>query len=146
MIRKCLRVYFWFICMLIAVYTIFYFDDGVPLEFLDYVDWVFTLISLSGVYAYCYSKPFLSIMFWKVFLVLLIIWDLFFVSSAFTEDTEVYSGEFGLTVIVIVVFACLYIFLLVPSYIALYLLPKEFENDDSYKMEAKLLFIKWRGV
>ena len=134
MLRTLLTVYFWAICLLIITVTFLDFDDGIPMKLSDYIDWIFSIVSLSGVYAYCYSKPFLTAMFWKVFLRGLIVWDMLFVSNTFSDDPSIFSAENGFVVLVIIVL--LYIILLVPTYVALYLLPKEFERKQSYVMKA----------
>ena len=134
MLRTLLRIYFWAICLLIITLTIIDFDDGIPMEWKDYVDWIFSIISLSGVYAYCYSKPFLTAVFWRVFLPILMAWDLFFVMTSSTEDPSIFSTDDGFIILSIIVF--IYIVLLAPSYIALYLLPKEFERNESFVMKA----------
>ena len=134
MLRQFLKVYFFFICVLILTFTFADVDDGSPNELLDYIDWIFTLITLSGVFAYCFLKPFLTPKFWQVYLPVLIVWDLFFMSKTFIDDPNLLSEElsFGALIVLILSVICL----LLPGYIALYLLPKEFETKDTFEMEA----------
>mgnify|MGYP000159151424 CR=1 FL=1 len=134
MIRTFLKAYFWFVCLLIIVFTFFYSGDDEPYGLFDYLDWVFTLITLSGVFAYCYLKRWLTAKFWRTYLPVLIGWDVFFVSKTFIEDPIVLSEELGL--VVFIIWLLFVVCLLLPSYIALYLLPKEFETNDDFEMEA----------
>jgi len=83
---------------------------------VDYIDYIFSIIALSGVYGYCYGKKILSEIFWKSYLPFIVIWDLFIAYSAIQSNQEIVSCPIYLYLYII-----LHIVFLLPEYIGLYL-------------------------
>ena len=79
-------------------------------------------------------ETFLKPEFWRNYLRVVVVWDIYFIATSLTEDTSIYAEEFGLVAVVMV--AIFYLLLVVPAYIALYLLAKNFDKEGSFEMKA----------
>ena len=101
--------------ILFPIILAFEITDDEPSDILDFMDYIFWLITLFGVLGYCYKINILTKTFWKSYLPFMIIWDLFIVFRDVLSDPELQDPYFY---IFLVVFGLLFIF---PGYIGVYL-------------------------
>lgn len=113
------KIYFWIllILLLIAYSAILMAMPSV----WDFIDPIFSLIALAGVFAYGYKKKLFSANFWRIWLLVIISWDLTYnilltdylgvaqQLRSITEEETFYEELFSWV-------------LIIPEYIALYLL------------------------
>jgi hypothetical protein len=111
-------IYFWAYAILLGTaYYILYFE-GSPV-FWDYVDFPISAIAMAGVFCFAYKIKFLSLSFWKVWLFVIISWDLTY-NILFTkilgvaQETEKDSSGLLLTIaiwlLVLLKYAALYFY------------------------------------
>ncbi|HQS60035.1 MAG: hypothetical protein B7Y56_15980 [Gallionellales bacterium 35-53-114] len=118
------KIYFWFLSILLSIgYAVLF---GVtPMSALpniwDYLDLIFSSISLAGVFAYSYKKRLLSARFWKFWLVAFLLWDITYnlIISHYLGLAQQLGPEHGVTTFNEMLFAWLFF---IPKYVALYLL------------------------
>jgi hypothetical protein len=67
------KIYFWVIlALLVAAYAI----DPTYFNFFDYLDIPVSFISVAGLFGYAYKKRIVHYDFWKIWLIVLIGWDI----------------------------------------------------------------------
>lgn len=94
---------------------IFEITDSKPSGILDYLDYMFWATALLGVFGYCYEKKIANKKFWKVYLPVVVIWDLFIGNRDIQNYPEL-SGTIYLFFATIIIFI-----IILPEYIGLYL-------------------------
>jgi hypothetical protein len=113
-------------CLLALIFIFVVAGELEPPELIDYVDWAFTFLVMSGVFAFCYSKRFFGANFWKCLIPVVILWDFYFLSDIFMSDAEIQYEQPSFEIIVLL--ALISLVVLVPGYVALYLLSNEYEK------------------
>lgn len=93
--------------------------DGEPLEAIDYFDYIFWSLALTGVFGYSFSKKILSISFWKFFLPFIVTWDFYILYDVIIDDPEILSDEYGIWFVMFISIS--YFLFMLPEYIAIYL-------------------------
>lgn len=117
-LKKAIKVYFWIMAVSFPILLWNDVTDGEPLREIDYLDYIFWAVALAGVFGYCYSKSILNVKFWKLFLPFIVIWDAFFITEKFLNDSEILTEEFGIEFIAFAVL--LYLLIVLPQYVAIY--------------------------
>ena len=102
------KIYSWFILLaVVAGYAEALITE--PITILFSVDLIVTINSLAGLFAYAYKMKLVSAIFWKIFFVLNVLWDLIY-------NTILQDITLPLVALLLVIALCL------PIYVALYLL------------------------
>jgi hypothetical protein len=117
------KIYSWFFLLVVAAgYTEAFITE--PKTILFYLDLIVTINGLAGLFAYAYKMKLVSANFWKVCFVLNVMWDLIYntilqinTSASLVEELVVALG----------------VALLLPTYVALYLLG--FKSVNLWKTE-----------
>lgn len=113
------KFYFWLTVLIFPIGLWSDVTDGEPLIIIDYFDYLFWGVAITGVFGYCYSKNILNVTFWRVFLPFIILWDLYVIYYFIIDDPEILLGEYSLGFVVFMVL--LYLLLTLPEYIAIHL-------------------------
>lgn len=100
----------------LAVTPFVYIYDPELFNIFELIDIIFWITALIGVYCYSYQKVMLSLIFWRCLLPLVILWDVFFYVYAPIDEPLEYDAE------LIVISVVAFIVLVLPEYIALYIL------------------------
>ena len=113
------KIYFWVLFLLLIIAYAMILTTSPT--FWDILDPIVSFVALAGVFAYAYKKKIFSANFWKTWFVVIIIWDLTY-NIVLTEYLGVAqdigsSLEEGTPIDHI-----LSILIIIPEYIALYLL------------------------
>ena len=108
------KIYFWCLSILLLfTYGSIFSDSPSAVDFLDAP---FSGIALSGLFAFAYGKRFVNRHFWRVWLIVIVCWDLIY-NLVFTHYLGIahpeLTGSVAETLMGLV--------LLMPEYIALYL-------------------------
>ena len=90
-------------------------DGSGQSDAFDYFDYLMWLIGLVGIYGYTFKKTIFGSGFWRYFLPVLVVWDAFITFREFISEFKL-EGEPYLYLLII-----LYIIILIPEYIGLYL-------------------------
>jgi len=110
-------IYFWVYAILLGTaYYVLYFE-GKP-TFWDYLDFPISAIAMAGVFCFSYRIKFLSPSFWKIWLLVIISWDLTYniiITRILGAAQQMQKEPSGLTLTI-----ALWVLVLV-KYVALYL-------------------------
>jgi len=113
--KKFLKVYLWSMALLFLGTFWLELTDDEPSDIVDYLDYVFWLTALLGVFGYCYCKKIFANAFWKLYLPFIVIWDSFVIFRVICSDAELQKPE------LLAVFMVVYIIVLLPEYVVIYL-------------------------
>jgi len=128
MLRTFLIVYLWVIVILMVVFSIIDILDQEQASWIESVDYLVTAFALFGVFSYCYGNSLVSKRIWRIFLPVLIVWDIYVVVNIFREEPVVFSNEYGIAFLAF--FGLALILILVPCYLAIYLLQRDGKNGN----------------
>lgn len=113
--KKFLKFYVWIMTFLVPLLFWYEFtDESVP-DAVDYLDFVFWIIAMVGVVAYCYEKEVFVRRFWQAYFPFIILWDLYIVYREVAPDPEMNEPT------LLLIFVVIYLIMVVPEYIGLYL-------------------------
>jgi len=117
------RVYAWVIAMQAvgAPMAAVYFDD---FRVMDIVDFVFIVIGVIGLMGYVYALRIGSAGFWRLFLPVFVLWDLFFRFIIMRPDSEIDITSYYLIL-------CILFLFLIPQYIAVYRYQRELQLSQT---------------
>jgi len=107
------KVYFWFLTVVVLALLGGSIMQGVTA--IKIVDIPISLVALAGVFGFAYQKSVLTGVFWKAWLPVVILWDIF---ANFVWDGRAQMEGLGLLDIIVVV--AFFYLLFLPGYIALY--------------------------
>lgn len=108
------KIYFWLLALALLALNAAAVKRGFSVR--DAVDVPISLVGLTGVYGFAYQKSMLTSIFWRVFLPVIILWDIF-ANFFWGGMGEIQVLTWLETVAVIVVFYIVFL----PGYVALYL-------------------------
>ena len=102
--------------------------------FVNYIDDIFWIMTLLGIFGYAFDKKIFAQKFWQFFLLFIIPWDLFFLAHEFDLVLKM-DQPFKLSIFILI-----YLAILTPGYIALYLYGHSGTNS-SIKKRTKISLI-----
>lgn len=108
------KIYLWFLVVVVGALYGASIREG--LNVVRILDIPVTLISLAGVFGFAYRKSIWTSAFWKIWLPLVIVWDIF---ANFVWGGKSQMRDLGLIDIVFV--AAVFYAVFLPGYIALFL-------------------------
>lgn len=96
--------------------------DEMPSTIIDFLDYVFWFVALTGVFGYCYNKRIITKQFWQIYLPVIVVWDIFVASYEAASEPDLQDP------IILSVFIPIYLALILPEYFGLYLYG--YKNDS----------------
>lgn len=116
------KIYFWLLLVAILSESL---RQGLSRAW-EIVDVVFTLVSMLGLFAFCWQKKLFSAMFWKIFFGSCIVWNIFqqYIlpwPQVVQEAMEQEATKRGMDVLSQPVAATINIIFYIPLFVALYL-------------------------
>lgn len=91
------------------------YGDEEPSRLIDYLDSLFWIVSILGVFGYAFQKEILNVKFWKVFLPFIVVWDIFIIIDTLDGILEISEPMLIIGIVI------MYAGILIPQYIGLYL-------------------------
>ena len=93
------KIYFWIFVILVLWGYSGVFSENVTVY--DYVDVPISIIGLTGFFGFAFKKRFLSPGFWKIWLFITFIWDIFYnyYLSAVKTDVNYFDAPLSITII-----------------------------------------------
>jgi len=110
-----IKIYLWIVGALLLTMLAFELTDDEPSDLTDYLDYIFWIIALMGVWGYCYSKKIFTNLFWKYYLPFIVLWDFFIIFIEVSDEPELQDPAF------LVFLLLIYLIILIPEYTAIYL-------------------------
>jgi hypothetical protein len=121
--RRFFKFYFWFLILFYLAAIALSYGDDEPLNYLDRFDLLIGSLTLLGIFGYGYSKRIFSTLFWKCYLPLLVVWEIYYFYDLSDSAPEFFTEDYGMAFMIFIwlVFALLAF----PSYVAIYLYGRE---------------------
>ena len=96
------KIYFYVISLLIIFsHAIILYEEFEKVRIWEFIDIPFALISLVGLFSYVYKRKVLNRIFWKFFLISIIIWDIFYIFIIGNlPDTELTVQENNISILI----------------------------------------------
>lgn len=109
------KIYFWVMLLLYAIYVAaaIWFPEEMELEVVDYIDFVFAMLALVGVFGFAFKKAVLYQGVWRAYLPFIILWD---ISYSALRDEWVGGEELMYEIIAVGLMALV----LIPQYVAIF--------------------------
>lgn len=123
--RNFFKFYFCLLIIFYLVAIVLTIGDEEPISYFDGFDLIVGLVTMVGIFGYAYSKKILNAFFWKCYLPLIVIWDGYNLYDLIVSDSDLLTEDFGIWFLVFMSF--IFVVLLVPSYVAIYLYGREKE-------------------
>lgn len=109
------KLYFWLMISLVIVAAFYELYDENAMEVSDVADYGTWLFSLAGVFGFAYSKVFLHRRLWRVWLPIIVVWDIGFLVKQYLQDPVELDPS------LLVFTAVFFVLIVAPQYLALYL-------------------------
>lgn len=109
------KIYFSILLFLYAIYVaaVIWFSEEMELGIVDYIDFIFAMFALVGVFGFAFKKVVLGESVWKVYLPFLILWD---ISYSALQDEWVVGEELMYVIMALGLMALI----LIPQYVAIF--------------------------
>lgn len=114
--------------LLMAVFSLIDTFDQEPNSWNDLLDYPVTVFALFGVFSYCYGISVVSKQVWRIFLPVLVIWDIYLITNMIIEDPTIFTDDYGYGFWAFV--GLILSLVLFPCYIAIYLLQRGANNGN----------------
>lgn len=113
--KKFIKYYLWIGIVLLPACIVFELIDDESFGIVDFLDYAFCVVAIVGMWGFSYGKDILVQQFWKVFSIFIIAWDVFVAFDTISSDPEYHKPFF------IVFFLIVYLIIVLPEYVSLYL-------------------------